>query len=220
MNILNTLQEFFTEMLSGFASGDPKFIVSQVAAIITGVLAIFCVQVNKPLHILYMQLAVNLTTIASHLFNGAGAGTALIVVAVVHLVFNCYFNLKGKNPPRISSWLFAIPYVGSVIIASEYIMKFSYTEFGFWIDAMLIAASIFFMLAVAQRKASGYRFFILLNTLIWLVYDFYGGTDPNVMMMITHIGLLISNIVAIVRLDILGKHTAESEPKPATPIET
>lgn len=208
MDILN---QFFTELFSGFASGDPKFIVSQVAALITAVLAILCVQVNKPLHILYMQLAVNLTTIASHLFNGAGVGSVLIIVAVVHLAFNCAFSLKGKNPPRISLWLFSIPYIGAVVIASKYILEFRLGEFGFWIDAILIVAAIFFMLAVGSKKASGYRFFILLNTLIWIVYDYYGGNVPNVSMLVTHIVLLISNIVAIIRLDILGRNRVEEE---------
>lgn len=196
--------QVFEEMFSGFASGDPNFIISQVAALVTAVLAILCVQVNNPLHILYMQLAVNLTTIASHLFNGAGAGSVLIIVAVVHLAFNCFFTLKGKNPPRFSTLVFAVPYIGAVIIASEYMLEFRYAEFGFWIDAILIVGAIFFMLAVSSKKASGYRIFILLNTLIWIVYDYYGGNVPNVSMLVTHIVLLISNIIAIVRLDVLA----------------
>ena len=208
---MELFNQFISELFSGFASGDPKFIVSQIAALITAVLAILCVQVNNPLHILYMQLAVNLTTIASHLFNGAGVGSVLIIVAVVHLAFNCFFTLKGKNPPRFSIWLFAVLYIGAVVIASDYMLGLRFSEFGFWIDAILILAAVCFMLAVSSKKASGYRIFILVNTLIWIVYDYYGGNVPNVSMLITHIVLLISNIIAIVRLDVLGRSNTEGE---------
>lgn len=207
---MELINEFINELFSGFASGDPKFIVSQIAALITAVLAVFCVQVNNPRHILYLQLAVNLTTIASHLFNGAGSGTAVVIVAVIHLACNCAFSLKGKTPPKFLLWLFAVPYIGSVIIGSERMMQFRYTEFGFWVDGLLIFAAICFMLAVSSKKASGYRFFILINTFLWIVYDFYGGVNPNVSMLVTHIVLQVSNIIAIVRLDILKKGEAKA----------
>lgn len=213
---MEIMDQIFAEMFSGFTSGDPKFIISQVAALITAVLAILCVQVNKPLHILYMQLAVNITTIASHLFNGAGAGSALIIVAVIHLSYNCYFTVKGKTPPRLSLWLFAIPYLGSAIIASPRLLALSYGDFGFWVDALLLIAAILFELAISSKKASNYRIFILFNTLIWIVYDYFGGDAPNLSMMVTHIVLLISNISAIIRIDIHGRRKEGGEEEAPT----
>ena len=59
-------------------------------------------------------------------------------------------------------------------------------------------AAVCFALALPQKKASRYRAWSVINATCWMVYD---GYTASYVMLIVHLGILISTVTAMVRLD-------------------
>jgi hypothetical protein len=59
-------------------------------------------------------------------------------------------------------------------------------------------SAVCFSLSLVQKKASAFRFWGTLNPAFWLAYDLY---VESYVMFLVHLGILISSIVAMIRLD-------------------
>ena len=59
------------------------------------------------------------------------------------------------------------------------------------------------MLSIAQKKPSGYRIFMLLNGIIWMVYDVSVSAYT---MILSHVVTTLSALIGIIRLDIKKIH--------------
>ena len=72
-------------------------------------------------------------------------------------------------------------------------------------------AAVCYSLSMMQKKPSNYRAWSALNPVFWMIYDIY---TMSYVMFIVHLGIAVSTVVAMIRLDgFLGicKKPAEGE---------
>ncbi len=70
-------------------------------------------------------------------------------------------------------------------------------------DLISAAAALTCALSLVQSKPSGYRIFMLLNGLIWMIYDFSVSAYA---MIISHVATALSAGLGIIRLDLKRKN--------------
>ena len=106
------------------------------------------------------------------------------------IIYSVY-RIKEKKAPKILAAIF----IASYIICSVLTYCVPY-------DLLSAAAAMTCAFAFIQENSSVYRIFILMNGLIWLVYDFILGAYT---MMFSHIATVVSATIGIIRFDIKKK---------------
>ena len=71
-----------------------------------------------------------------------------------------------------------------------------------------IGAAICFCISLTQSNSTAYRFWFVFNPLLWIVYDILMMAYGNVVM---HGIVLVSTVVAIIRLDICGSKNQKNK---------
>lgn len=92
--------------------------------------------------------------------------------------------MKKKN---IFSGIFAAIYVMGTIVVYQG-----------WVDILSCMCAFLYVLAILQTEASKYRWFMLANSVLWILYAITTGAYVNI---ITHGIVLLSVIISKLRLD-------------------
>ena len=77
-----------------------------------------------------------------------------------------------------------------------------------WLDLVPMLAAVLCAIGLAQKKPKNYRIVLLLNGIIWLIYDVFVGAYT---MLASHIITVGSALLGIIRLDILKKTATPAE---------
>lgn len=166
-----------------------NFIIGQIISVITLLLSVVIAQFKDVKHILIGEIVSNLLVALSYVFLGGLSGAWICIVAAVQtliIYFANQHNLEQKKR-NILTAIFAIAYVvGTVIVYRG------------WGDIVSCTCAFLYVLAIMQTDTGKYRWFMAGNSFLWVIYDFTTAAYVNV---ITHGSVLISVIIAKIRLD-------------------
>ena len=165
-----------------------EFVFSQVCGLIVSLAAIISMQLKNIKGILVCQLICNGIGALSYILLGGLSGCGIYLVAVAQSVIYYIFRIKDKKAPTFIACCFVCLYA----ICSVATYKTP-------VDLFSAAAAVTCALAIAQEKASLYRVFMLLNGIIWMIYDVNVAAYT---MILSHIATAVSAGLGILRLDI------------------
>ena len=112
-------------------------------------------------HILLLVCSSNVFIALSYVLTGAFTGAATCCVGAVQTIINYFFEQKEKPIPK---WLIAI-YALSFTIAN--LLVFSHIT-----DMIALLAALTFVMCVSVKDGKKYRLWALMNTVLWVLYDF------------------------------------------------
>lgn len=170
-----------------------NFIIGQVISVIALLISVVIAQFKDVRYILLGEIASNLTVALSYLFLGGMSGAWVCIVAAIQTWIIYRMNKKdiSEQVRKRILCVFALIYViGTVIV------------FRGWADILTCICALLYLMAVSRAEGVAYRRYMILNSLLWVVYDIVTMAFVNV---ITHGTLLVSLIIARCRLDKGGK---------------
>lgn len=189
---MNAIINWFADWIATEAAAanvtENMFLASQL----TGLVLIFVITISKQFrkmtYILIGEALGNGLAALSMLFVGGYAGSIICFVAIAHSALLAYYRAKDKETPLASTIGFLIIYLAC-------------TTFTFKapIDTITYFASITFALSIVQKKPSLYRAIILINSILWGVYDASIGAYTAI---IPYVLNVISIIIAVIRYDL------------------
>ena len=125
--------------------------------------------------ILFLVFCGNVLVATSYLAGGSGInGAAACYLGGVQTLINYFFESKNKPLPK---WLIGIYAVA--IVALNIWVAGGITPLG----VLVIVASLTFILCIGQKNGAKYRFWTLINMILWCVYDILSMTYS---VLITH----------------------------------
>ena len=171
---------------------DPKiaFFAAQGISVLTGILAIAMMQFKNMKLILMFQIIVNTTALTNYFLLGGDTGVFVSVLAIVQSVVMYLYNRRGARPHLAVIIAFIVAYVA----CSTYNIAMSKNA----IELLPAFAAVCFSVSLVQQKPSVFRIWGALNPTCWLGYDLY---TSSYVMFCVHLGILISSLSAMVRLD-------------------
>ncbi len=173
------------------------FILSQIIGLIVSFSAIMSMQMKNVKAILTWQLVCNGLGALSYILLGGFSGCGIYLVAFLQtIVFYIFRKTDTKSP----TWL-AVCFILAYLLCSAATYKSPY-------DIISAVAALTCALSLVQEKPSNYRILMLLNGIIWIIYDLSVGAYT---MIISHLVTALSAAVGILRLDL--KKTKNSEVK-------
>ena len=164
------------------------FCFSQIWGLIVSIAAITSMQLNNISYILFCQLICNGIGALSYIAVGGLSGCGIYVVALVQVVV--YYILRKKYS-KIPIWIL-VCFICAYIVCS----LVTYNNIADLISAL---AALTCALSLVQEKPACYRIFMLLNGIIWMIYDCNVGAYT---MIISHMATALSAGIGIIRLDL------------------
>lgn len=133
----------------------------------------------------------------SYLFGGQGInGAASCFVGAAQSIINYFFDSKNKPIPK---WLVAV-YALAFVAVNLIVGGFS------GLGLLAIIASLSFILCIGQKNGAKYRFWTIVNVVLWCVYDLISGSYGA---LTSHIPLFIFTVAGMIIHDRKGKKTEE-----------
>lgn len=166
------------------------FWIAQGISIVAAILAIIMLQLKNMKVILLFQVLINLIASTNYLLLDGGSGMLLSLAAILHSAVMFIYNTKGVRPHVPVTLAFIAVYLGCAVynmVVTRDIM-----------EILPFIAAFCFSMALIQEKTSVFRIWSALNPVFWLPYDLY---TKSFVMFFVHGGILVSSIVAMVRLD-------------------
>lgn len=110
---------------------------------------------------LVLVCVANALVIASYTIEGGMSGAGASVIGALISVINYFFESKEKPVPMWLNIIYILAFVAVAAITG-----------GITIPAVLVMiAGTACVLALAQKNGKGYRVWISLNSIVWIVYD-------------------------------------------------
>ncbi len=131
--------------------------------------------------ILALVFAGNFLVATSYLLDGNNNGAACCYIGAAQALINYFFD-KNKKP--IPMWL-----VGIYAIAIVAINVVVLTEL---LDLLAIIASLTFIMCIGQSNGAKYRFWTIVNMVLWITYDIIKGSYAA---LFTHVSLLLFTVL-------------------------
>ena len=139
--------------------------------------------------ILALVCFANLVVATGYLFGESGInGAASLYLAAVQTLINFFFERKNKPLPI---WLIAI-YAVSIIVLNLVVGGFSA------LGVLVIVASLTFLMCIGQKSGAKYRFWTIINMVLWCLYDLLSRSFGA---LTTHLPLLIFTVVGMLLYD-------------------
>lgn len=111
--------------------------------------------------ILLLVFSTNVLIATSYVLTGAFNGAASCCVGAAQTIINYFFERKNKPIPL---WLVAIYAVAFIFV--------NLLVFANITDILALLASLIFVLSICQKNGKQYRLWTVVNTMLWLIYDF------------------------------------------------
>ena len=166
------------------------FYVAQGISIITAILSVILMQLKSMRKILVFQIIVNTTTLLNYFLLGGDTGVLVSVLAIIQSVVMFAYNRRDLKPHMAVIVAFVLAYAG----CSAYNISVT----GELIELLPALAAICFSVSLVQQNPFAFRVCYLLNPLLWAGYDLY---TRSYVLFFVHIGILISVVVAMIRVD-------------------
>ena len=166
-------------------------ILSQIFGAVVFVFVFASMQTTDMKRTLAYQVACNAFGMLSYVLLGSISGCGIYLVAAVQSAVLLVYRKRDREVP---AWLTAL-FFAAYILASL-------TTFRDVKDIVPLIAALLCALALIQKKTSRYRVVILLNGVMWIVYDLFVGAYT---MLASHVFTVASALSGIIRLDILKR---------------
>lgn len=163
-------------------------LISQIFGIIITVGSVLMLQLKDVKKTLFCSAVVNILGTINYIIAGGLSGCGVYLIAAVQSSVFLIIRTREREPSKYLGWFFS----AAMLICSL-------TAYRRPADLFAAAAALFCALGLAQKKASGFRFFTLFNGASWLVYDVVIGAYS---MILAHSVTLLAAAVGIVRLDL------------------
>lgn len=139
--------------------------------------------------ILALVCFANVIVATGYLIAGSGInGAATLYLAAAQTFINYFFERKEKPLPP---WLL-VCYAVSIILLNLLVSGFS------WLCMLVIVASLTFILCIGQKDGAKYRFWTIVNMVLWCLYDVLSESYNG---LLTHIPLLLLTVVGMLLYD-------------------
>ena len=123
----------------------------------------------------------------SYLLDGSGInGAAALYLGAVQTLINYFFESKQRAVPK---WLIGCYAVA--IIALNIAVAGKVTALG----VLVIVASLIFLFCIGQKNGAGYRFWTIINMLLWCLYDVLAKAYSA---LLTHVILLLFTVIGMI----------------------
>ena len=140
--------------------------------------------------ILFLVFCGNILVAVSYLLDGTGLnGAAACFLGGVQTLINYCFDSKGKPLPK---WLIVL-YAVSIVVLNLWVAK-GVTLLGM----LVIVASLTFIMCIGQPNGAKYRFWTIVNMVLWCTYDLIAPAYPS---LVTHVSLLIFTVFGMILHD-------------------
>ncbi len=163
------------------------FIIAQAFGIVACILSVISMLSKSITGALIFQMLAN---IAIAINFGLVDGISGAVVCIIGTVQTLVMFLMRRKEIEPQGWL-----LGIFLIA--YIMA-SVVMYSKWFDVLSGIAAVTFAIAVVQKNTAMYRSIMLINSCLWIVFDFCAGAYTAI---ITHGIILASIVVGMIGLD-------------------
>ena len=114
-------------------------------------------------------------------------GFFICCAACIQVLINYLFEKNNKKLPASLSAFYISSFTAINMLS-----------FSHWYDLFALAASIIFVMSVAQTNTKFYRLYYVSNSMLWIIYDLCAGAYGNLS---THIILSLSIFTAIIVRD-------------------
>ncbi len=155
-----------------------------------GLAAMICASMikgEKMRVILFLVSCGNVFVATSYMLNGSGInGAAACYLGGVMTIINYFFN--SKNIP-IPKWLMAI-YAVAVVVLNIWVAGGVSPQ-----GILVIVASLIFIMCIGQTNGAKYRFWTLVNMILWCTYDIWTASFS---VLVSHAPQLVFAIVGMV----------------------
>ena len=155
-----------------------------------GLISMICASLTKGekmKRILFLVFCGNILVATSYLVGGSGInGAAACYLGGVQTLINYFFDSRNKPLPR---WLIAL-YAVAIIALNIWVAR-GITALGL----LVIVASLTFIMCIGQKNGTKYRFWTLVNMILWCIYDILSASYSA---LVTHIPQLTFTVVGMV----------------------
>lgn len=128
---------------------------------------------------------------ASYLFDGNGInGAAALYLGALQTLINYFYDSKQRDIPK---WLIMCYAISIVIL--NIVVASGVTPLGL----LVIVASLTFIFCIGQKSGAGYRFWTIINLLLWCLYDILASAYSA---LVTHGVMLVFTVVGMIMYDI------------------
>ena len=137
--------------------------------------------------ILFFVFCGNALVATSYLLDGAGInGAASCYLGAVMSIINYFFDSKNVPVPKWLIGIYAIAIAGLNIWVAGGITP---------LGILVIVASLTFILCIGQTNGAKYRFWTIVNMVLWCSYDIIAPVYPS---LVTHVSLLIFTVAGMI----------------------
>jgi len=168
-----------------------SFILAQCIGLLTTVIVVISVQFKNVRWILISQIILNLLVSLNYALLGGLSGAWICILATVQTTLMFFIDKYcTENPDRIRNLLLPF-FVAGYIIGTVIVYQS-------WHDIVSCVCAILFVLAIVQKDSSRYRKFIILNAILWIIYDIATMAYTSIL---THGLEVVSIVIAMLRMD-------------------
>lgn len=161
--------------------------VLSVAGLVCMILA-STYKTSKMETILIFVIFGNFLVAVSYLLEGNNNGATCCFIGTAMTFINYFFERKSKPIPI---WLICI-YAAAIIGVNAMVL----TEL---VDVLSIIASLTFILCVGQKSGAKYRFWTIVNMVLWISFDLIKQSYPP---LLTHVSLFVFTVVGMILYDL------------------
>ncbi len=135
---------------------------------------------------LFLVLLGNLLTALGYLCGGTAVnGSLSCFLGTAQTALNYLFDSKNKPVPK---WLVAL-YALSFILLNLWIGGLTF------LSVLTILACMTFIMGILQKNGARYRFWTILNCVLWSIYDICSGSYNG---LIAHLTVLIFSVAGMI----------------------
>ena len=166
------------------------FYIAQGISVFCGILAVIMMQMKKMKTILAFQIIVNLLASTNYFLLGGDSGAFMSLLAIIQAIVVFVYNVNDRKMHTFLLAAFALGYIS--------ISAYNIISSGEIIGILPAIAAICYCMCLVQENPSIFRIWGALNPAFWLAYDLM---TRSYVMFCVHLGILISTVVAMIRLD-------------------
>ena len=151
--------------------------------------------------ILILVFLGNAFVAVSYLLGGSGLnGAASCILGALFSIINYFFDAKEKPVPKWLAAIYGLSFVAvNIIVSFNSIVTFGDTVSVDYKALVLCVLAIFgtlaFVLCIGQKNGAKYRFWTVMNMIMWCIYDLISG---KIQVLITHIIQLSVAVVGMI----------------------
>ena len=139
---------------------------------------------------LFFVFCGNFLVATSYILNGAGInGAATCYLGGLQSIINYFYAAKDKAIPNWLLIVYGIAFTGVNIWVAGGVTA---------LGLLIIVASLTFIMCIGQPNGAKYRFWTIINMVLWCVYDLAVPAYPS---LINHVALLLFTVAGMFMYD-------------------